>query len=100
MATEIPSDWYWLPILMVFIGLAVLPTLIALVRGADELLHIMLINALCCASIIYWPFALYMAITWPRKRPRPPKAPTPYRPPPSSEPHARRQVIQGRVEAP
>ncbi|GAA0241357.1 hypothetical protein GCM10009527_042450 [Actinomadura nitritigenes] len=100
MLREIPPDWYWLPILAVFVGLAVLPTFIALVRGADELLLIMLVNTLCCASIIYWPFALYMAITWPRKHPRPPKAPAAYRPPPAPEPHPRRKVIQGNVEAP
>ncbi|MFF0520709.1 superinfection immunity protein [Actinomadura nitritigenes] len=100
MLREVPADWYWIPILMLFIGLAVLPTFIALIRGADELLLIMLVNTLCCASIIYWPFALYMAITWPRKYPRPPKAPSPQRPPTPREPYAPRKVIQGRVEAP
>ncbi|QKG20119.1 superinfection immunity protein [Actinomadura verrucosospora] len=100
MATEIPPDWYWGPILMAFIGLATLPTFIALVRGADEILLIMLVNALCCATVIGWPLALIMAIKWPRKYPRPLKTPTPLRHPPLPERRDLSKVVQGRVEAP
>ncbi|WP_160573463.1 superinfection immunity protein [Actinomadura physcomitrii] len=101
MSDEFLVDAIWtLTIVTVFVVLAVLPTFIALVRGADEILLIMLVNALCCATVIGWPIALIMALKWPRKHPRPTKAPAPHRPPPSPERHDTRKVIQVHVEEP
>ena len=101
MSNGLLADDIWtLTIITVFVVLAVLPTFLALVRGADEILLIMLVNALCCATVIGWPLALIMAIKWPRKYPRPSKAPAPYRLPPSREHHDTRKVIHGHAEAP
>ncbi|MFB4298485.1 superinfection immunity protein [Actinomadura sp. NTSP31] len=96
MTNSLLAGWIWgLAIITAFIVLAVLPTFIALVRGADEILLIMLVNALCCATVIGWPLALIMAIKWPRKYPRPTKTPHASR---SARPHDRhdtRTVMRG-----
>lgn len=73
MISQIPVDWLWgLALIAVLLSLAVLPTFIAIVRGADELMLIILVNALC-ATVLGWPVALIMAIKWPPKHPRPPQ---------------------------
>ncbi|GAA2127166.1 superinfection immunity protein [Actinomadura napierensis] len=96
MSNGILEGWIWgLTIITVFMALAVLPTFIALVRGADEILLIMLVNALCCATVIGWPIALIMAIKWPRKHPRPGRASHTYRPPPPHERHDTRTAMRG-----
>ncbi|OLT31872.1 hypothetical protein BJF79_08745 [Actinomadura sp. CNU-125] len=76
MTTGINPDWLLgLALITTLVFLAVLPTLIAVLRGADELMLIVLVNALCCATVLGWPLAVIMAIKWPRKYPRPPRAP-------------------------
>ncbi|MEV5831554.1 superinfection immunity protein [Spirillospora sp. NPDC052242] len=76
MITDIKPDWLWgLALIAVLVFLAVLPTLIAIHRGVDELMLFVLVNVLCCTTVLGWPVAMYMAITWPRKHPRPRKAP-------------------------
>ncbi|MDL4813191.1 superinfection immunity protein [Actinomadura opuntiae] len=96
MSDQILAGWIWgLTILTVFVVLAVLPTVIAIIRGADEILLIMLVNALCCATVIGWPIALIMAIKWPRKHPRPNRAPHARRPSPPYERHHTRRAMRG-----
>ncbi|MDL4770713.1 superinfection immunity protein [Actinomadura xylanilytica] len=74
----------YFPLLLVgaLVGIAVLPTFIAIVRGVDEIMLIILFNVLACATVLGWPIALVMAIKWPRRRdyetppprhPRPPR---------------------------
>ncbi|MFD0690959.1 superinfection immunity protein [Actinomadura fibrosa] len=62
---------FGLTVIGMLLILAVLPTLIAIARGADELMLIILVNVLACATVIGWPVALIMAMTWPRRYPRP-----------------------------
>lgn len=96
MTNGLLAGWIWgLAIITAFVALAVLPTFIALVRGADEILLIMLVNALCCATVIGWPIALVMAIKWPRKHPRPSRSSRPYRSPLPHERHDTRKVMRG-----
>jgi hypothetical protein len=61
------NSFFWLLLIGGLVVLAVLPTLIALVRGADELMLIVLVNVLGCAIVFGWPIALVMAIKWPRR---------------------------------
>jgi hypothetical protein len=99
MSNGLSADDIWaLTIVTVFMVLAVLPTFIALIRGADEILLIMLVNALCCATVIGWPIALVMAIKWPRKHPRPGSAPPANRPAQLHQQHDTRTVIRGHCE--
>ncbi|MFA1544582.1 hypothetical protein [Actinomadura monticuli] len=87
MAVLMNSIFFWLGLIALLAFLAVLPTLIALVRGADDIGHIILINAICCAIGFAWPIALYAAIAWPRRDAHltglsyqhPPVPPDPYR---------------------
>ncbi|TMR29885.1 hypothetical protein [Actinomadura geliboluensis] len=67
MAVLMDSIFFWLGLIALPAFLAVLPTLIALVRGADDIGYIILINAICCAIGFAWPIALIAAITWPRR---------------------------------
>ena len=67
MAVMLNSIFFWLGAIALLVFLAVLPTLIALIRGADDIGHIILINAICCAIGFAWPVALYAAIAWPRR---------------------------------
>jgi hypothetical protein len=92
------DDIWALTIVTVFVVLAVLPTFIALIRGADEILLIMLVNALCCATVIGWPIALVMAIKWPRKHPRPTRPPHVHSSPPRTQPRHPHRVIRGHIE--
>ncbi|MER6808129.1 superinfection immunity protein [Spirillospora sp. NPDC000708] len=99
MSNGLLADDIWtLTVVTVFVVLAVLPTFIALVRGADEILLIMLVNALCCATVIGWPIALVMAIKWPRKHRHPTPSPHVRSSPPRTQPQHPRRVIRGRIE--
>ncbi len=73
--TAIPDNpFFWLALIGVLAILAVLPTLIALARGADDIGYIILVNVICCATVFGWPIALIAAIAWPRRRPRGPRS--------------------------
>ncbi|WP_119730062.1 superinfection immunity protein [Thermomonospora amylolytica] len=61
------SLWFWLLIIGSLATLAILPTLIAIIRKADSLSTIILINTLGCATIFGWPAALVLALTMPRR---------------------------------
>ncbi|WP_433234877.1 superinfection immunity protein [Actinomadura nitritigenes] len=99
MSNGLLADDLWtLTIVTVFVVLAVLPTLIALIRGADEILLIMLVNALCCATVIGWPAALVMAIKWPRKHPRPAQPRHVQSSLPRIQNQHTRRVIRGQIE--
>jgi len=56
---------FWLLLIAGLATLAVLPTLIALARGANDLMLIVLVNVLGCALVLGWPVALVMALRWP-----------------------------------
>ena len=80
MITEIPPDWLLgLGLIAALAVLAVLPTFIALVRGADDLPYIVLLNVLFCVTVIGWPIAVVLAMRWPRRHPRPSRRRTPVR---------------------
>ncbi|MEU5882853.1 superinfection immunity protein [Spirillospora sp. NPDC047279] len=61
------SPFFWLALVAFVAFIAVLPTLIALARGADEIMLIVLVNVLGCAVVFGWFIAMYMAIRWPRR---------------------------------
>ncbi|MFD0855426.1 superinfection immunity protein [Actinomadura adrarensis] len=67
MKTIMRHPFFWLFLVAVLVGMAVLPTLIAMARGADEIMPILLVNVLGCAMILGWPVALVMALRWPRR---------------------------------
>ncbi|MEV4676600.1 superinfection immunity protein [Actinomadura geliboluensis] len=76
--TAIPNNpLFWLALIGILAVLAVLPTLIALARGADDIGYIILVNVICCATVFGWPIALIAAIAWPRRHPRGPRSPAP-----------------------
>ncbi|NDU73832.1 hypothetical protein GWI34_14465 [Actinomadura sp. DSM 109109] len=64
------SAFFWLGMILLLAFLAVLPTLIALARGADDIGHIILINVICCATVFGWPIAVFAAMRWPTGHPR------------------------------
>lgn len=70
MAAIQNSIFFWLGLIALLAFLAVLPTLIAIIRGAEDIGYIILINAICCAIGLAWPIALYAAIAWPRRDPQ------------------------------
>lgn len=64
------SAFFWLGLIGLLAFLAVLPTLIALVRGVDDIGYIILINLICCATVLAWPIAVFAAMRWPISHPR------------------------------
>ncbi|MFE9107011.1 superinfection immunity protein [Actinomadura geliboluensis] len=71
--TAIPDNpFFWLALIGILAILAVLPTLIALARGADDIGYIILVNVICAATVFGWPIALIATIAWPRRHPRGP----------------------------
>ncbi|WUH97691.1 superinfection immunity protein [Spirillospora sp. NBC_00431] len=69
MTTLQNSIYFWLALIGLLAFLAVLPTLVALARGVDDIAIIMLFNAICCTTVFGWPIALILAIRWPRHDP-------------------------------
>ena len=61
------NAFFWLSLIALLIGWAVLPTIIAVARQADEIMLIVLVNVLGCATVFGWPIALVMAMRWPRR---------------------------------
>ncbi|SNS76717.1 hypothetical protein SAMN06265355_12860 [Actinomadura mexicana] len=66
------SAFFWLGLVGLLAFLAVLPTLIALIRGADDIGYIILSNLICCATVLAWPIAVFAAMRWPANHSRPP----------------------------
>ncbi|TDE29988.1 superinfection immunity protein [Actinomadura sp. 6K520] len=82
MMTAIQGNELFLLALIGFLVLlAVLPTLIAIVRGVEEIGYIVLVNVICCMTVFGWPIALIAAIRWPRRYPKPSR--TAWQPPPA-----------------
>ena len=77
------SAFFWLGLIGLLAFLAVLPTLIALIRGADDIGYIILINVICCATVLAWPIAVFAAMRWPACHSLPPGSSrkTGFRPP-------------------
>ncbi|MFG2245783.1 superinfection immunity protein [Spirillospora sp. NPDC048823] len=75
------SVYFWLALIGLLAVFAALPTLIALMRGADDIGYIILLNVICCVTVFGWPIALITAIRWPRRFPDPPR--TSYQRPPA-----------------
>lgn len=73
------STFIWLAPIGLLVFLAVLPTLIAVIRDVDDLGYIVLVNVICCVTVIAWPIALFAAVRWPRRHPPLPR----WRPPPA-----------------
>ncbi|SNT60803.1 Superinfection immunity protein [Actinomadura meyerae] len=69
MTALLNSPFFWLALIGLLAVLAVLPTLIALARGADDIGYIILVNVICTATVFGWPIALIAAIAWPRRHP-------------------------------
>ncbi|MFA1546133.1 hypothetical protein [Actinomadura chokoriensis] len=66
------SALFWLGLIVLLAFLAVLPTLIALIRGADDIGYIILINVICCTTGFGWPIAVIAAMRWPSRYARRP----------------------------
>ncbi|MFC5187959.1 hypothetical protein [Actinomadura harenae] len=47
--------------------LPLLPTWIAVIRGAEAISFVLLINIFCCATVLGWPIALVLAFKMPRR---------------------------------
>ncbi|MEU8344786.1 superinfection immunity protein [Spirillospora sp. NPDC048832] len=77
MTAIMNSPFFWLALIGLLAILAVLPTLIALARGADDIGYLILVNVICCATVFGWPIALIAAIAWPRRHPPSPWNPAP-----------------------
>ncbi|GAA1837178.1 superinfection immunity protein [Actinomadura chokoriensis] len=77
MTAILNSPLFWLALIGLLAILAVLPTLIALARGADNIGYLILVNVICCATVFGWPIALIAAIAWPRRHPPDPWSPAP-----------------------
>ncbi|URN07669.1 hypothetical protein LUW74_32815 [Actinomadura madurae] len=75
------SALLWLALIGLLVFLAVLPTLIAVIRGADDIGYLVLVNVICCATVLGWAIALIAAIRWPRRHP--PLRRTPHHDPPA-----------------
>ncbi|WP_021591191.1 superinfection immunity protein [Actinomadura welshii] len=86
------SAFFWLVLIGLLVFLAVLPTLIAVIRGADDIGYIVLVNVICCATVLGWPIALVAAIRWPRRHP--PLQRTPSQGPPAPSLHRCQSRIQ------
>lgn len=80
MTAVLNSIYFWLAMIGLLGFLAVLPTLIALVRGVDDIAIVILFNVICCTTVFGWPIALILAIRWPRRDPHRPWSPE-HRPP-------------------
>ncbi|SEF78095.1 Superinfection immunity protein [Thermomonospora echinospora] len=61
------SPWFWLLIIGGLATLAVLPTLVAMLRRVDSLTTIILFNTIGCATFVGWPAALVLAFAMPRR---------------------------------
>jgi hypothetical protein len=61
------NPFFPLMLVAVLVGLAVLPTFIAIARQADDIMLIIVFNILGCATVFGWVIALVMAIRWPRR---------------------------------
>ncbi|MEU5994217.1 superinfection immunity protein [Spirillospora sp. NPDC047418] len=69
MTAVLHSIYFWLAMIGLLGFLAVLPTLIALARGVDDIAIVILFNVICCTTVFGWPIALILAIRWPRRDP-------------------------------
>ncbi len=69
------SVCFWLLLIGILAFLAVLPTLIAIARGTEDLGFILMANVICCITVFGWPIALIAALKWPRRYPRLPRTP-------------------------
>ncbi|GAA1801718.1 hypothetical protein [Actinomadura chokoriensis] len=72
MTAVLNSLYFWLAMIGLLAFLAVLPTLIALARGVDDIAIVILFNVICCTTAFGWPIALILAIRWPRRDPHRP----------------------------
>ncbi len=87
-----PGSVLWLALIAVLVLLAVLPTLIAIARDVDDLGFIVVLNVLCCATVLGWPVALITALRWPpRRRPQRRRADAQWLSPPRST-HSRHRA--------
>ncbi|MEU8803282.1 superinfection immunity protein [Spirillospora sp. NPDC048819] len=89
------SVYFWLALIGLLAVLAALPTLIALIRGADDISYIVLLNVICCVTVFGWPIALITAIRWPRRYPTPPRTSLQRSPAPPLDRHRSRTHERG-----
>ena len=72
------SYFFWIALILVLIGLYILPSAIAIVRGVEGLGWIIVINLL--PTGVGWFAALIGALMLPRRQPPPVSLPYPYGP--------------------
>ena len=61
---------FWIALIVLAAGLYLLPTLIGLVRGVNDLALVFLVNLIGGPALIGWPAAMILAFG-PRRRPHP-----------------------------
>jgi hypothetical protein len=71
------SGVFWVAAVMLLAVLFMLPTLIGLVRGVDQLALVFLVNLIGAPALIGWPAALILAFGPRRRPPQPPRRPWP-----------------------
>jgi hypothetical protein len=67
------SGVFWVATVMLLAVLFMLPTLIGLVRGVDQLALVFLVNLIGAPALIGWPAALILAFGPRRRPPQPPR---------------------------
>ena len=71
------SGVFWVAAIMLLAVLFILPTLIGLVRGVDQLALVFLVNLIGAPALIGWPAALILAFGPRRRPPQPHRRPCP-----------------------
>jgi hypothetical protein len=71
------SGVFWVAAVMLLTVLFMLPTLIGLARGVDQLALVFLVNLIGAPALIGWPAALILAFGPRRQTPQRPRRPRP-----------------------
>jgi hypothetical protein len=72
------SGFFWIALILALLGLYILPSVIAIIRGVDGVGWIIVINLL--PTGVGWLAALIGALMLPRRQPPPARSPYPYDP--------------------
>lgn len=91
MSALTSSAAFWMFLILLLVVLYLLPTLIALIRGTDNLALIFLINLIGTPALIGWPAAMILAFGPRRLPPQPTWQPPPYAATPTVPPSPKRR---------
>lgn len=65
------SAWFWVLVAVLACAVYALPTIIAVIRGAEGLALVLVVNLIGGAVVVGWPAALILAAGLPRRAPPP-----------------------------